>query len=682
MSTLIHERVELARVGKNPTLIARLESGWAVLGDAQFPLGYCLLLPDPVVPSINDLTGAARGRFLLDMVAIGDALLRVTSAYRINYELQGNTATPTRTRLTWGARSGCMIALDAALQVSTPSSMVPCSGLSLTRSGKRAWLEAEAEANPARIGPRGTTVRAMSETRWRPGVAWDGRRFVMACTLLFILSLAAWRIACIRSGPDPDTDAYGHYVIARQLLDTPWNLKIHWVWLPFYHLLLAGGIALGATLDHVRMLNALLAMGPALLLAWVANPGRHTTAPAFERWLPYLAAALAAATPIAVQMGTTGQPESFFAVTLLGLAVLLRAERYGLAAAVGCVAVLTRYEAWAVVAAVGVVLASRQWIGRKPVWSASVCVVAPAACVVCWAGARALGGEHWFAFIRENQHFAEAALSGRPAAPSARVVELLRALLEAWPWALVALLAILGLYRTWRKEGVWFLAVPLGVTAFLIASSLSRSQLGLARQWVALVPFVALSVAHGVAQAAVWGMRGGEALVSAHRGSAALQARLLGGKLLESPHSGDIAFAAMAACLALGAFRVLETSLGDWRRHTAFGLQQQRAAAHFLNGTPTESILVCDEASVEVLSELPTSRFVRVFVSEQAAAGMVALARACDVYVMSWRPRMAPLLPLGELVYGEAEGNDTDLVAVRLYRPRHAAPSSRTDGAK
>jgi len=91
MSTLIHERVASARVGKNPTVIARLESGWAVLGDAQFPLGYCLLLPDPVVPSINDLTGATRSRFLLDMVALGDALLRVTSAYRINYEIQGNT---------------------------------------------------------------------------------------------------------------------------------------------------------------------------------------------------------------------------------------------------------------------------------------------------------------------------------------------------------------------------------------------------------------------------------------------------------------------------------------------------------------------------------------------------------------------------------------------------------------
>ena len=89
-TTLIHERVASARLGQNPSVIGRMASGWAVLGDAQFPRGYSLLLPDPVVSSINALEGAARAQFLADMVAIGDALLALTGAYRINYELQGN----------------------------------------------------------------------------------------------------------------------------------------------------------------------------------------------------------------------------------------------------------------------------------------------------------------------------------------------------------------------------------------------------------------------------------------------------------------------------------------------------------------------------------------------------------------------------------------------------------------
>lgn len=68
-----------------------MRSGWAVIGDVQFLKGYCLLLPDPVVPSLNDLTEADRALFLSDMALIGDVLLKVTDAHRINYEILGNT---------------------------------------------------------------------------------------------------------------------------------------------------------------------------------------------------------------------------------------------------------------------------------------------------------------------------------------------------------------------------------------------------------------------------------------------------------------------------------------------------------------------------------------------------------------------------------------------------------------
>ena len=88
---LIAERVAQARAGNNPKVICRLASGWAVIGDVQVLRGYCLLLADPVVSSINDLASGARAQFLLDMVRIGDALLQLTDAYRINYEILGNS---------------------------------------------------------------------------------------------------------------------------------------------------------------------------------------------------------------------------------------------------------------------------------------------------------------------------------------------------------------------------------------------------------------------------------------------------------------------------------------------------------------------------------------------------------------------------------------------------------------
>jgi diadenosine tetraphosphate (Ap4A) HIT family hydrolase len=89
-TTLIHAMVERCRVGDYPSLIVRLHSGWVILGERQVLSGYCLLLPDPVVPHLNALPADMRGQFLSDMALIGDALMDVTVAARINYALFGN----------------------------------------------------------------------------------------------------------------------------------------------------------------------------------------------------------------------------------------------------------------------------------------------------------------------------------------------------------------------------------------------------------------------------------------------------------------------------------------------------------------------------------------------------------------------------------------------------------------
>ena len=90
MKSIITQQVEQARQGCNPTVICKMPSGWAVLGDDQFIHGYALLIADPIVVDLNSLDTTSRRRYLDDMVIIGDALLQVTGAYRINYETLGN----------------------------------------------------------------------------------------------------------------------------------------------------------------------------------------------------------------------------------------------------------------------------------------------------------------------------------------------------------------------------------------------------------------------------------------------------------------------------------------------------------------------------------------------------------------------------------------------------------------
>ncbi len=91
MTITIPERVAAARAGTNHTVIGRVPSGWVVLCDMQFLRGYTILLADPLVASINNLDRLRQAAYLGDMTLIGDALLEVTGAYRINYGILGNS---------------------------------------------------------------------------------------------------------------------------------------------------------------------------------------------------------------------------------------------------------------------------------------------------------------------------------------------------------------------------------------------------------------------------------------------------------------------------------------------------------------------------------------------------------------------------------------------------------------
>jgi diadenosine tetraphosphate (Ap4A) HIT family hydrolase len=88
--TAIHRRVAACRAGTDPTVIGRLGSGWAVMGDPQVLRGYCLLLPDPVVPHLQALAAADQARYLADLAALGQAVFEATGALRINYAVLGN----------------------------------------------------------------------------------------------------------------------------------------------------------------------------------------------------------------------------------------------------------------------------------------------------------------------------------------------------------------------------------------------------------------------------------------------------------------------------------------------------------------------------------------------------------------------------------------------------------------
>ncbi len=90
------ERLAAAERGENPTVLARLRTGWAVIGDTQHLPGYCLLLNAGQADHLTDLPRAVRAEFLLDVSLLGEAVRTVCSAHdrafrRVNYEVLGNS---------------------------------------------------------------------------------------------------------------------------------------------------------------------------------------------------------------------------------------------------------------------------------------------------------------------------------------------------------------------------------------------------------------------------------------------------------------------------------------------------------------------------------------------------------------------------------------------------------------
>ncbi|MEV6104935.1 HIT domain-containing protein [Streptomyces sp. NPDC051940] len=91
------DRIGSALRGENPTVLRRLQSGFAVLGDVQFLPGYSLLLADrPGVNRLSDLPRDERTAFLDSMDRLGEAVEKACKAVdpafiRINIEILGNT---------------------------------------------------------------------------------------------------------------------------------------------------------------------------------------------------------------------------------------------------------------------------------------------------------------------------------------------------------------------------------------------------------------------------------------------------------------------------------------------------------------------------------------------------------------------------------------------------------------
>jgi hypothetical protein len=480
-----------------------------------------------------------------------------------------------------------------------------------------------------------------------------------------LVALAAWRASCVLAGPDIDSDAYGHHMIARAILADPRDLAVHWVWLPLFHYLQVPLVALGGGMEAVRWANlALAAALPCVLFAYVARTARPGPSWMVPEAVALLAAVFAAACPISMQMGTTAQPEPLFALLVLGVAIAFERRSYAWAATLLGAAVMLRYEAWASLAAVAALLV----MDRLPLPRSGdrendprrwLVIVLPGALILAWAALRRPVDGRWFGFLGQTKEFANDALRTQG---SARALDLVRDALY-YPvfvpvrvMGAVAALVPFGIVRTVRQQGGRFVLVLAACLGFVTLSWIKRAMLGLDRHFVCIVPLYATFAAQGAAAIA----DGAASAVgrAATERAAALWGRIAGGVL---------------ACAALAALVVqLNVWMGYWRDSIARGWPEREAAAAYLRTLPGAPVVFCDEATIEIPSGLDRRRFDRHWIDDPHTWDLVAQeARERGVaYVATWRRKLRGHEHAGDIVfragYDPAEEDSSGVAVMRV----------------
>jgi hypothetical protein len=496
--------------------------------------------------------------------------------------------------------------------------------------------------------------------RWPPVVA----------LALAITGLAAWRAACVLAGPDVDTDAYAHHMIARAILADPRDLAVHWVWLPLFHYLEVPLVALGGTMNDVRWANvALSAAVPVALYAYVRRTAGAVTGSAEVTAL--VAALFAAACPIVMQMGTTAQPEPLFALLTLGIAIGWQRRHDGATAAMLGAAVLLRYEAWAILAVIGATIAWERWQEmrdrsrgsqlKQRTKSPIVVVAVPVAMILAWAVLRRPVDGKWFGFLGQTHEFASQVAQGAHDKATARtLIRLVEDLLH-YPLVVPARvlgpalpLALFGIGRTWRQQGARFVLVLTAVLGFVSLTWANRSSLGLDRHFVAVVPLYATFAAQGAAVIAERAGRWVHAVATA--------------KAAENTRRATHLALSIASLAALGV--VLVVWMGFWRGAIERGWPERARLGAYLRSLPDGTTIFCDDATLEILSGLDRHRFDRHWVDDPQTWTLVSrVAREKGVaYVATWVRKLSGHERTGDLVFRASDSADAPGTGVAVMR--------------
>ncbi|MCE1165339.1 MAG: hypothetical protein LWX07_08055 [Bacteroidetes bacterium] len=407
-----------------------------------------------------------------------------------------------------------------------------------------------------------------------------------------VLAVMAWQVWFVLSMPDGDTDAYAHFIIARDIVRNPYDLGLHWVWLPLFHYIDALFVLAGAGLQAVRFMNMLVwASLPFVLYFYLFGKTGSVR-------ISLISGLLMAGFPLGILMGTTGQPEPLFTLSLLLFVIFFDKEKFLLSSLFITAACMMRYEAWAALGFMTlfhVYSLLRKKEGLKISLSVLMNVILPAVFLIAWVLLRRRSDGEWFQFLHGTVKFAGDALGeGSPAGGG--VLKVIGDLLFYVFWVpfLFTGVLVLSIPFGFRKfisgNRVMFIS-GLGVLVFITASWVFKSNLGLNRHFTSLIPLYAAMTGYGIDALIGW--------------FANIKAKRLAEKIVPAVLVVSIT---VYAVIWLYQYRLNNNKYFDGRFR----------AAECIRNLDSSAPIICNDPMIEIFSGLDYRRFGHYFMSDSA----------------------------------------------------------------
>ncbi len=442
-----------------------------------------------------------------------------------------------------------------------------------------------------------------------------------------------WQLYFILKFPDVDTDAYIHHSIARQIILSPKDLGIHWVWLPLFHYLSAGGIILGANFFTIRFVNIFIwSLIPIILFFFLFNNKEEN-----NLFIAFTSSMLCALFPIGILMGTTAQPEPLFTLLILLFAICSEKNKFILSSILLTLACMLRYEAWAVLF-VAFIFYFLEFVKTKKIFNEKFIVsFIPTLAILIWAILRIPFDGKFFGFLFKTQQFVKEALNQTSSFQGG----FFKVILDFIHYPIIVPFLFMGInillipfgFIKVLKTYKWLLFSGLGILVFITISWIAKSNLGLNRHFVALIPLYSIVASYGLFS------------ITDFFNSKSKENKLA--KYL------NIKFAIILLVSINSIFYIL-LWLNIWNKDSGKGFPDKKATADFVKKISDEKTIFCNDAVIEIFSEIDFKRFNRTWMDDNPTAPDVILQTAEKedyVYVITTSNKWKNINNIGEIIF-------------------------------